>query len=646
MIVPMKKAKIVFLKEDEEAVLKQLQRVGEIMVIPSEETHETLDSAKEEAFVQRSQKSLQVLKPFVPKKKLTDPDAFPVVDYQDFINPDYDNSATLEKIEKADETIARLKGENDASKEFIKSLQPWADLDGKLSTIYKTKYTVVHTGYIAEKQIESFMEQMKALDSNSDIKLYGVAGDTQAILIVNWHEDDNSIMDQTKSSGFMEISLPNEDKSVKELVDEKEKMIEANLQKIATIEGQLSNLAAKEKEIKIFSDQMETECAMKKTQVQTTVETVYLEGWVRFDRTTRVENAIKAVTGDYDIEFADPTEDETPPTALQNNKISADFEPLTDMYSRPNSKELDPNTVMSFWYWIIFGMMMADVGYGLVLGIASFVMLKVMKPKGTLQKLLKIFFYCSITTIIWGVIFGSYFGEAFFPPLWFNPQTYPIVMLILTLVLGVIHLCCGMMMKFIMNVKSGHVFDGIFDNISWILILIGLSLTLSQFCANMLPVEYTGGPVTIPQIVQYIGYGVLGFGALIVLFTAGRAKKGIGKVIGGLGGLYGITSYLSDILSYARILALAMSGAIIAYVMNLLAGMVSGSIPVIGWIFAIVIYIGGHIFNLAMSLLSAYVHDCRLQYIEFYGKFFEGGGVDFKPLTLQYKYIYEINDKK
>ena len=640
MIVPVKKLKLVFLKEDEEKVLKALQRVGEVMVISSENTHESLNSLTEETLVQRSQKSLTVLKPYKEKEKLTKKFShLTVVDYKDFVNPDYQKpEATIAKIEAADETISRLKAENDAANEFKKSLAPWAGLEGKLTTIFHSKYTVIHTGLVNTKQIEQFKEIAK--DLPSEIQYLGLTTDSQAILIADWKDDDAAVMEKVKSTGFIEIALPNENRSIKDLIDEKDQLIKANLAKIDEVGKQLKGWAKEEESIKIFSDQMTTAGVMKNTQVQTTVDTVYLQGWIKASRETRVINAIKSATDAYDYEICDPEEGEETPVALENNAFARNYESITDMFAHPLATDIDPNPVMSLWYWMIFGLMMADVGYGIVLAIGTLFIKKVMKPHGSFGKLINIFFYGSLTTIFWGVIFGSYFGAELIPHIWFVPMDDPIIMLIFSLVIGVCHMGCGLIMKFIQQCKTGHVLDGIFDQLSWTLVLVGGALALSQFCANMLT-----PPVTIPPMVVTVGEIIALVGLLIVVGTAGRSRKGIGKVIGGLKGAYNITSYLSDVLSYARILALCMSSAIIGYVMNMLAGMV-GAVPIIGIVFQIIVYIIGHIFNLAMGLLSAYVHDSRLQYIEFFGKFYEGGGQDFKPLTLQYKYVNEVKDGK
>ena len=203
----------------------------------------------------------------------------------------------------------------------------------------------------------------------------------------------------------------------------------------------------------------------------------------------------------------------------------------------------------------------------------------------------------------------------------FNPLDDPVKMLVLTLVVGGLHILTGMIVKAVLNVKAGHPWSALFDQFSWMLILIG---------AGLIFISRT----------RLVGIVLAAVGAGIVLLTAGRAKKGIfGKITGGLVGLYGVTNYMSDILSYSRILALSLATGVVGMVMNMLAGMVRGSVPVIGLLFALLIYAVGHVFNLALSLLSAYVHDCRLQYIEFYGKFFDGGGKMFKPFSIQTKYI-------
>jgi V/A-type H+-transporting ATPase subunit I len=199
-------------------------------------------------------------------------------------------------------------------------------------------------------------------------------------------------------------------------------------------------------------------------------------------------------------------------------------------------------------------------------------------------------------------------------------------------VFGVLHIINGLGFKFALLIRRKDYVGAIADALSWILILVGLVLFAAQL------VIWTSA-----SLLSYIGLGFAGVGALLLFFLAGRKSKNIfGKVLGGLGALYKSTSYVSDILSYSRILALSLSSAVIASTMNLLAGMIQGS--VIGFILSLLVYLVGHVFNFVMSMLSAYVHDGRLQYIEFFGKFYEGGGYLFEPFSIRLKQISEISD--
>jgi len=251
-----------------------------------------------------------------------------------------------------------------------------------------------------------------------------------------------------------------------------------------------------------------------------------------------------------------------------------------------------------------------------------FLLIKLTHPRGNGLKLMKVLFFCSITTIIWGVLFGSYFGATWHPIL-MEPMVDPLKMLIMSLIIGGIHIISGLLIKAYANIRQKKYVAALADQLSWIMIIAG---------AGML---FVPALATVGKIVALIG-------AALILLLAGRGAKSIfGKFGLGLYSLYGASNYMSDILSYSRILALSLSTAVIAMVMNTLAGMLQTSI--IGIFFSLIVYIVGHSFNLIMGLLSAFVHASRLQYIEFFNKFYEGGGYEFKPLDLKLKYVNQVN---
>ena len=258
-----------------------------------------------------------------------------------------------------------------------------------------------------------------------------------------------------------------------------------------------------------------------------------------------------------------------------------------------------------------------------------------------------IFGLSGITSIVAGIAFDSFFGYDILNRIGLNialtnPIEQPIQLLIFSLLIGVLHIISGLIMKIVLSLKRKDLLSALADGFSWIFVLSGLLFAFWKPVLEILGVTvgYQGQGV---KILAIIGYVFLIIGALLILILSGRGQKNIfKKITKGLGGIYGITGYLSDILSYSRILALSLSTAVIAFAMNTLAEMVSGGF---GWVFAIIIYIIGHVFNFAMGLLSAYVHDSRLQYIEFYGKFYEGNGYLFDPFVLQIKHVNEVTNK-
>ncbi|MDD3126779.1 MAG: V-type ATP synthase subunit I [Candidatus Izemoplasmatales bacterium] len=620
MIIPMKKLKLVALKEDKENLLISLQRYGEVMFIKhGDDTNIDTDASNEEIQLQRAEKSISLIRKYKAKHKgFADQIA---IDYDEFKTEDPAQEKILATIENADEEINNLRQDNTALQEKLAFYLPWSGLDMMLSDLYMPHYAVIHTGTIETRNMQDFVDMIS--EYGGEIQKVGVFGYSQTIVYACYEDDDNEIIEKSKNLGFIEVILPSDKKYVSEIIIETEKAITKNRQRIETLELTLAEYAKQTDKIKLFADQAATAIKRRQANIQETVDTVYLEGWVRSDRIVRLKKAITDVTDVFDLELVDPQTDEIPPTVLKNNKFVDAFESVTDMFSKPNPYEIDPNPVMSIWYWIIFGMMMGDAGYGLLMVVVVGFLLKKMKPKGNMRRLFLIIFYGGFSTILWGILFGSYFGFTIFPIL-LEPINEPLKMLLVSLILGGCHLITGLVIKAYHNLRDKHYMAILSDSISWIVLLIGAGLLF-------LPATATVGK-----------WMAIAGAAMIILFAGWKQKNPFARLGIGLYSLYGATSYLGDILSYSRILALAMSSAVLGMVMNMLAKMLATN--VIGYFFAAIVFIIGHVFNLAMGLLSAYVHTSRLQYIEFYGKFYEGGGTSFQPLTLQLKHIDTVND--
>ena len=355
------------------------------------------------------------------------------------------------------------------------------------------------------------------------------------------------------------------------------------------------------------------------------------------------------------VELETPAEDEDVPVKLKNNAFAAPVEGVLESYSMPGRKEIDPSTLMAVFYYFLFGMMLSDAGYGLLMVIGCGIALaKFKNMEESLRKFLKMFLYCGISTVFWGAMFGSFFGDAvtvigktFFnvdiaiPALWFTPLNEPMRLLLFSFLIGVIHLFAGLGAQFYQLARQGLWKDAIFDVVFWYMLVGGgiLYLLSMQMFADMVSLGFT-----LPAAVGPAGAIAAGIGAVGIVLTAGRESRSpFKRLLKGLYGLYGVSSYLSDILSYSRLLALGLATGVIASVFNQMGAMLGNSpAGVAVFVFAFLV---GHTLNLGINVLGAYVHTNRLQFVEFFGKFFEGGSRKFNPFSAKTKY-FKITEEK
>ena len=350
----------------------------------------------------------------------------------------------------------------------------------------------------------------------------------------------------------------------------------------------------------------------------------------------------KEITKKYTavVSCSEPDEDDDVPVLLENGSFSSPVEGITKMYAMPSKSDVDPTPVMSFFYYLFFGMMLSDAGYGVLMVIGTIIALKKFNLESTMKKTLIMFRNCGISTIIWGALFGSWFGdivqvvgrEFFYKEigsiaLWFEPLDDPIKLLLFSFALGILHLFVGVGVSFKMLWDDGRKLNAVLDTVPVYLTILGVA----PLAASIL--------TEVPQTLKTVGMYVMISGVVLLILTAGRSSKSIfGKFFGGLYALYNTaTGYLSDILSYSRLLALGLATGSIASVINLIGTMPENKI--IKLILLVVVFIVGHIANLAINLLGAYVHTDRLQFVELFSKFYTGGGREFNPFTVNTEYI-------
>src|SRR5690554_185194 len=629
MIVPVKKIRVIASKDEKSNLVQIVQELGKIMLSNPVDTQIT---GEEQQTLRRIEKYISILEPYQKKKFFE----YNELSSDEFQSISSDSKVLLEKVENAYESKEIAEKNIEKNNEEINLINPFLDLEVTTNDLYNLNKTKAIIGFYENIKKDSIKNRLKKNDCF--VETIKEDEDLTYIVAIISNEDYLNVLKELKNDSFKEVVLPKVDVSLKDYLKELENNLKANNDISNSNELLLKEYSNNINILKAYYDYKYNKAIKDKVKLFETDKTVYFEGWVREDQLEEVEIELNEKV-DSNIELLDVDEDEVVPTYTKNNKFVSNFETITNMFSVPNPNKLDPNPMMSFWYWLIFGIMMGDVGYGLVMVVFFSLFNKLKKPKGDFKKLINVFKYSGISSIIFGVLLGSFFGASFdllnmigklfgndqLTSVIFDPINDPLPMLVLSIAIGVVHIISGLILKIINEIRRKEVITALSDGLSWIIILVGIALFV----------------LVKPTL---IGIITVLIGALMLIITKALSGSGfVGKILAGSGSIMEVSNYLGDILSYSRILALSLSTAVIAYTFNLLADMISGSI--IGFLLAIIIYIIGHVFNFAMGLLSAYVHDGRLQYLEFYGKFYEGGGTLFEPFTYELKYINEINNK-
>jgi V/A-type H+-transporting ATPase subunit I len=411
------------------------------------------------------------------------------------------------------------------------------------------------------------------------------------------------------------------------------------------IEEEARDLAASADEIRIISDYFREEAGLKEIdgRMSRTDATFLLEGWVRALDRPWLEREIADNFAEVVVSFREPAEGEEPPIHLDNSAATRPYEFVTTLYGRPVYREDDPTPLLAPFFVLFFAMCLTDAGYGLTLAAMAALVIWKFKPKGGARKLFNLLFMGGVVTAVVGIVAGGIFGlgiDSF--PSWLkpfvliNPLEEPMKMLNISFLMGIVHILFGIAMRMKANFRAGLVADALFDDLAWIV-----------FIAALAPLGYAGilGGYVPPAVTRGATYVSLGVAAVIFVTGGRKQKKFIMKILGGLVKFYDIVGYFGDVLSYARLLALGLATSAIALAVNDIAAMVKGMPYYIGYIVMVVILVGGHLFNLAVNTLGSFVHSARLQYLEFFGKFFQGGGAEFKPFRSERKYtVLKRND--
>ena len=655
-VVKMKKLTLIGYGAQKDEMLDLLHRSGEVEIIPTTDYEDTKRKvytadkdllkdrlsridvalhfiAEQKRLVKALSKATHKKTEFGDKKGLFT--AAPVLTWDEYNAVKCDEArllTVLGEIEAYSKRLGELKSIIQRTKARIDSVTPYLSVDFPLSTLKDTLYTTAMIGTVSAQKREAVSEYLDTVDG-VEYSVYGC--ETQVLTLVLLKELRDEVLSRLQSLEFTPMK-PDFTGTAKEEVDRlSEQILDA--------QGEMDDIAYAVVEythtsgaLKVLYDYyaIHHEMIEVKEGFSNTRCAYVLSGWVREDKADYVRSLIADSGLVYEMTLTEPADTDEVPTALKNNTFVSSYESITNMFSPPSYRESDPNPIMSIFYFIFFGLMVSDAGYGFLLALSGFLAMRFIRTRDG-GRLFRVIAFGGISTFVWGALFNSFFGVELLPvTVLFNPLSDPLSMFILALVMGVVQIMVGILLNGIGLTRQGKVFDALCDSLSWLLIFTGLIFVV----VGMMGAQIVGE--VLSKLFSDLGLIVALVGVAILLLFGGRKKPNIiGKIIGGFGALYGIVNYVADIFSYARLFGLGLATGAICMVFNEMAGIVTNLIPGVGIVVAVLVLIVGHVFNLAINTLGAYVHNNRLQFVEFYGKFYEGSGRLFRPLGSETKYI-------
>ena len=651
-IVQMKKVQLMVVREQKEALLRDLMLLGCVSVtepdLPQEgdaaqlrpESGGLTEARADQA---RLTAALGLLDKYAPvKSKLLS--GRPEITEAEFL----DENAYRRELEAASQMedlesqIRRLTSEETRLRSSMEALGPWTALDLPLET-KGTGCADVILGTIPA--VMDLAEAQRALaEAAPEAELFPVNADKDAhyTVLVCHKSVQAEALQALRAFGFAIASVAGTVGTAKEQIEAQTKQVAAIGESRAKLEQQIAAYSTHRDAIKLSIDRASAFIGKAEAaeRMVGTDSVVCLNGWMEAPEEARVVETLSKY--DCSWEFTEPTEEEyaTVPVKLKNASVTEPLNMVTNMYSLPAYGTLDPNPLMAPFFILFYGIMMADMGYGLLMIAAALIVKHFVKPKRGSKTFVNLLLEGGISTFIFGVLTGGFFGDLI-PTLYkmfkgvemgdnfltkplINPLNDTQTILYGALVLGVLQLCTGMIISMYAKIKNGDVKGAIFEEGSWFVILAGLLLFVFKI----------GNVAGIPV--------VLIIGALMLIYGAAYPAKGFGKVTAVFAAIYnGVTGWLGDILSYSRLMALMLAGSVVAQVFNNLATMpMGGNKPnVLTFLLFVVIFLVGHALNFALNLLGCFVHDLRLQCLEYFGKFYQDGGKPFKPLEINTKYV-------
>lgn len=547
------------------------------------------------------------------------------VSEQEFLDPTGKEQAKAvsQKIGGALREISRLQGDEARLTARRQALTPWASLDMPLelegTAHARFRLMVCPSG--------TDIGAVRIALADVAAELYEVSADKQQtyVLLLCHRAEEETAQELLRPFNFSAVAFPGTTGTAAENMDALDQSLADNKKAQEAAAAAIVQDVKSRDVLRMYLDQLRAEAEKDASaeRLLTDGTILFFEGWAPAESLREVEKLLQSMDCAWEAEDPAPEEIHDVPVRLKNNWLTKPLNMVTEMYSLPAYNNVDPNPLMAPFFILFYGIMMADMGYGLLMFLAGFFISRKYRPKGTMGHLFGLMTLCGVSTFIMGAITGGFFGDfltqavllttgkEFALPALFTPLDDTLMILLGSMALGLVHIITGMAISFVRKLQNGAVLDAVFEEVTWWVVFLGIGLTA----------------LGITNLVLYLGILLVVAGPLIT-------GKGFGKVTGIFASLYNhITGYFGDILSYSRLMALMLAGSVIAQVFNTL-GAIPGNIIVF-----IIISMAGNALNFALNLLGCYVHDLRLQCLEFFNKFYEDGGKPFRPLAMDTKYV-------
>ncbi len=664
-IVAMKKLKLIAVQSQKEEILKELMLMGCVQIdepVTENGDDDTSQNAlRSTALMEyRSQKStltnaLDRLNKYSPYSKgLLTP--LPEVSLEEVL----DESAIREDLEIAqkildnDVEIRSIIAQENREHATIAAMEPWLDMDQDLGQTHTDTCEIIYGTIPTHESLDETRAALK--DYEADLSLVSEGKQFYFISLIYYKGLGEDVVNALKPFSFVPIVMTGLSGTPKEVTVKAQKSLEELAEEKKNRTDAIVAFADDRKKLQLGLDTLQTVIDREEASAKSlnTASTFRMEGWLTAPDEEKLAETLDKYTCAWETEEPDPENPREVPIKLRNNKITRPYNLVTEMYSLPSYDGLDPNPFIMPFFALFFGIMFADMAYGIIMFVAGMVLLKKGKPKGGMRYMAGLLIECGITTFIMGFFINGFFGDLVTVVAgWFGKEVSliptfatihlaegmdlklpvnlmegnnPLFVLIGAICLGAIHLFVGSCISTYLKCREGSWIDAIFNDMSWWVIIAGL---LVYFLLGK-------GPVVL-----FIGLGMMILGSLIT-------NKGFGKITGIVSALYnGATGYLGDFLSYSRLMALMLAGSVIASVFNQLGSLGNQNGPtVVGTILFVVVFCIGHILNFLLNIIGCFVHTLRLQYLEFFGKWYRDGGKPFKPLTINTKFFDITEEEK